>query len=97
MCPSIYALFFISVVPRLKMWTRQEGAVRLSEDDGPPAHSFLGDDEEPDDGIDDGNEDVDSGSTPFVPSVGFQGLGRTPVEVTTLEDVPPVPPTKDRT
>jgi len=70
--------------------------VRLSEDDGPPAHSFLGDDEELEDEVSDGDEDVDSDGTPFVPSVGLQILGRTPVEVTTLEDVPPVPPAKDR-
>jgi len=70
--------------------------VRLSEDDGPPAHSFLGDDEELEDEVSDVDEDVDSDGTPFVPSVGLQRLGRTPVEVTTLEDVPPVPPAKDR-
>ena len=70
--------------------------MRLSEDDGPPAHSFLGDDEELEDEVSDGDEDVDSDGTPFVPSVGLQILGRTPVEVTTLEDVPPVPPAKDR-
>jgi len=96
-CPSIYALFCISVVPRLKTWTRQEGAVRLSEDDGPPAHSFLEDDEELEDEVGGSNGDIDSGSTPFVPSVGLQRLGRPPVEVTNLEDLPPVPPAKDRT
>ncbi len=70
--------------------------MRLSEDDGPPAHSFLEDDEELEDEVG-GDEDVDSGSTPFVPSVGLQRLGRPPVEVTNLEDIPPVPPAKDRT
>jgi hypothetical protein len=29
---------------RLKTWTRSEGQIRLSEDDGPPAREFLEDD-----------------------------------------------------
>ena len=29
---------------RLKILTRTEGTIRLSEDDGPPANEFLGDD-----------------------------------------------------
>lgn len=32
------------VFVRLKTFTRTEGAIRLSEDDGPPASEFLGDD-----------------------------------------------------
>ncbi|CCM00714.1 uncharacterized protein FIBRA_02754 [Fibroporia radiculosa] len=32
------------VAHQLNTWTRKEGAVRLSEDDGPPAHEFLDDD-----------------------------------------------------
>ena len=71
--------------------------MRLSEDDGPPAHSFLEDDEELEGEVGDGNEDVDSASPPFVPSVGLQRLGRSQVEGTIFEDVPPVPPAKDRT
>jgi len=89
------------VVHQLKTWTRQEGAVRLSEDDGPPAHSFLGDDEELEDEFGDDYEDNDNGSRresrPFVPPVGLQSFARTPLEVTSLENVPPVPPPKDRT
>jgi hypothetical protein len=34
---------------RLKTWTRQEGTIRLSVDDGPPAAVFLGDDDDDDD------------------------------------------------
>ncbi|KAG9310955.1 hypothetical protein JVU11DRAFT_8830 [Chiua virens] len=30
---------------QLKTWTRQEGQIRLSEDDGPAATEFLADDE----------------------------------------------------
>lgn len=71
--------------------------MRLSEDDGPPAHSFLEDDEELEDEVGDGNEDVDSDSTPFVPLVGLHRLGRPQVEGTIFEDVPPVPTAKDRT
>jgi hypothetical protein len=75
--------------------------VRLSEDDGPPAHSFLGDDDDQEGEVGAvGEEDNDSGnrreSTPLVPSVGLQRSGRL-VEVTGLEDVPPVPPPKDLT
>jgi hypothetical protein len=87
------------IVPRLKTWTRQEGALRLSEDDGPPAHSFLGDDEEQEElgGV---YEEYGGGnrreSTPRVPTVGLQRPARTLVEVTSLEDSPPVPPPKDR-
>ncbi|KAH8114823.1 hypothetical protein DFH11DRAFT_1589901 [Phellopilus nigrolimitatus] len=36
------------VAHQLKTWTRDEGRVRLSEDDGPPARSFVEDDEEDD-------------------------------------------------
>ena len=34
------------IFSRLKTWTRREGAVRLSIDDGPPAAEFLEDDDE---------------------------------------------------
>jgi hypothetical protein len=57
----------------------------------------LEDDEELEDEVGGGNEDVDGGSTPFVPSVGLQRLGTPPVEATNLQDIPPVPPAKDRT
>ncbi|KAF8841878.1 hypothetical protein BDN67DRAFT_481184 [Paxillus ammoniavirescens] len=32
---------------QLKTWTTQEGQIRLSEDDGPPATEFLADDDVP--------------------------------------------------
>jgi len=34
------------VAHQLKTWSRGEGRIRLSEDDGPPARSFVEDDEE---------------------------------------------------
>ncbi|KIM41857.1 hypothetical protein M413DRAFT_139366 [Hebeloma cylindrosporum] len=39
---------------RLKTFTRAEGTIRLSEDDGPPASEFLGDD------FDEDNEHLDA-------------------------------------
>jgi len=42
---------------RLKTITRQEGRIRLSEDDGPPAHEFL-EDEHIDDALELGEGDV---------------------------------------
>jgi len=42
---------------RLKTLTRPEGRIRLSEDDGPPATEFLGDDYDEDD------EPLDSNDT----------------------------------
>lgn len=47
---SLYPFYSNNVRRRLKTWTGNEGRIRLSEDDGPPAHSFVGDD---DDDIDD--------------------------------------------
>ncbi|TFY65297.1 hypothetical protein EVG20_g5647 [Dentipellis fragilis] len=39
---------------QLKTWSRREGNIRLSIDDGPPAHSFLEDEYDVDnDGLDD--------------------------------------------
>lgn len=38
---------------RLKTWTGQEGNIRLSVDEGPPAHEFLEDD------YDEDNEDLE--------------------------------------
>lgn len=95
----IHPPFLISVVHRLKTWTRQEGAVRLSEDDGPPAHSFLGDDEEQEGEVgyySEGGGGNRRESTPLVPTVKLQRPARTLAEVTSLEDVPPAPPPKDR-
>ena len=44
---------------RLKTWRRREGNIRLSEDDGPPAHTFLEDEYDDDnDGINIGGEDL---------------------------------------
>jgi hypothetical protein len=34
---------------QLKTWTRSEGRIRLSEDDGPPAAEFLGNGDDDDD------------------------------------------------
>ncbi|KAJ3742843.1 hypothetical protein DFH05DRAFT_1400430, partial [Lentinula detonsa] len=36
---------------QLKTITRYEGQIRLSQDDGPPAHEFLEDDESTDDAL----------------------------------------------
>lgn len=36
---------------RLKTITRSEGQIRLSQDDGPPAHEFLEDDESTEDAL----------------------------------------------
>ncbi|PAV15860.1 hypothetical protein PNOK_0871800 [Pyrrhoderma noxium] len=37
---------------QLKTWTRAEGQIRLSEDDGPPAHTFVEDSDNEDDADD---------------------------------------------
>ena len=85
---------------RLKTWTRQEGAVRLSEDDGPPAHTFLGEDDD-DDGLED--EDSESGAgddigqedARRVPDVELQRVGVPRVDSDASrvnEDTPPPPP-----
>ena len=42
---------------RLKTWTRREGRIRLSEDDGPPAREFLEDD------YDEDNEELPIGES----------------------------------
>lgn len=60
--------------------------MRLSEDDGPPAHLFLEDDEEQDEEIG-GDEDP--------PPVELQRVAITRDEITGHEAVPPVPPPKD--
>ena len=93
LCPRHFSFSFVL---RLKTWTRQEGAVRLSEDDGPPAHSFLDQVDDDDDNYeDDGDGDGNRGEDALHPSpVELQRVGITRVEVTSLEDAPPVPPPK---
>ncbi|KAI9459829.1 hypothetical protein F5148DRAFT_1287035 [Russula earlei] len=85
------------VAHQLKTWTRQEGAVRLSEDDGPPAHSFLEDDENQEEMVGEDNE-VDGrngrGSTPRVPPAEPQPQI---TRIAGLDDAPPAPPPKNRT
>jgi hypothetical protein len=72
--------------------------VRLSEDDGPPAHLFL-EDEELEDEVGDVGDIGDIGeNASHLPSpVELQSVGITRVDVTGHEDVPPAPPPKDRT
>ncbi|KAN0120617.1 hypothetical protein V8E52_004444 [Russula decolorans] len=87
------------VAHQLKTWTRQEGAVRLSEDDGPPAHLFLEDDEDEEDEVGDVDDigDIGENASHFPSPVELQSVGITRVDVTGHEDVPPAPPPKDRT
>jgi len=70
--------------------------VRLSEDDGPPAHSFLGDDEDQEDVFGEGDDDDDSlggrANSTYVPPVELIRITR----MDGPEDVPPPPPPKDR-
>jgi len=84
------------VAHQLKTWTRQEGAVRLSEDDGPPAHSFLEDDEDQEEVFEDDDDDLYSlggrENSTHVPPVELIRITR----IDGLEDVPPAPPPKDR-
>ncbi|KAF8266016.1 hypothetical protein EI94DRAFT_1587063 [Lactarius quietus] len=85
------------VAHQLKTWTGQEGAVRLSEDDGPPAHSFLREDDEEDDGS--GSDDgIGQEITGRVSPVELQRVGVPRADAPSLltnEDAPPPPP-KDR-
>ena len=53
MAPPIRLFPIIDYFFRLKTFTRTEGTIRLSEDDGPPAREFLGDD------FDEDNEHLD--------------------------------------
>jgi hypothetical protein len=85
---------FLACDFRLKTWTRQEGAVRLSEDDGPPSHLFLGDDYDvPEEGEERYNDDsaanIPQGDTSSVPPIALQRVG------TMGEDEIPTPPPKD--
>jgi hypothetical protein len=79
--------------------------VRLSEDDGPPSHSFLGDDYEAPGGDEEGY-DVGGGggngpeNTNRAPPVALQRVGTMRPEAPSLsmgEDVSPSPPPKDQT
>ncbi|EKM75376.1 hypothetical protein AGABI1DRAFT_46508, partial [Agaricus bisporus var. burnettii JB137-S8] len=47
------------VAHKLKAITRQEGGIRLSEDDGPPAREFLEDDDDEDNEVLPGNNSDD--------------------------------------
>ncbi|KAI0296972.1 hypothetical protein B0F90DRAFT_997028 [Multifurca ochricompacta] len=90
------------VAHQLKDWTRQEGAVRLSEDDGPPAHSFIRDDDDDDD--DDVQENDDEGgssdrrpeNTRRVSSTELQTVGVPRLGVSGLPVVVPTPTPKNR-
>ena len=42
----------LMIVRRLKTWTHREGNIRLSEDDGPPSHVFVGNDDDDEDADD---------------------------------------------
>ena len=73
--------------------------MRLSEDDGPPAHLFLGDDDELGEEL--GDEDLASvirgNASRVPPAVELQTVTITRDEVAGHEAVPPIPPPKDRT
>jgi hypothetical protein len=72
--------------------------VRLSEDDGPPAHLFLEDGEEQDNEVGDGDGIGHIGGDEHLPSpVELQSVGITRVDAIGHEDVPPAPPPKDLT
>jgi hypothetical protein len=59
---------------------------------------FLGDDEEQDDEVGDGDVIGDIGEDAHLPSpVELQSVGITRVDVIGHEDVPPAPPPKDLT
>ncbi|EGN94833.1 hypothetical protein SERLA73DRAFT_187901 [Serpula lacrymans var. lacrymans S7.3] len=63
---------------QLKTWSRQEGAIRLSQDDGPSAAEFLEDDYD---------EDVGSIDEPLVPKPGQHPMARRETE----RELPPIP------
>lgn len=72
--------------------------MRLSEDDGPPAHLFLGDDEDQDGDIGDDDEigSIRRNASRVPPPVELQTVTTTRDEVTDYDAVPPAPPPKDR-
>ncbi|KAI0263215.1 hypothetical protein BC834DRAFT_827914, partial [Gloeopeniophorella convolvens] len=76
------------VAHQLKTWTRQEGAVRLSEDDGPSASSFLEDED-----LDDDSDELES--APRLPSAELQSMGRSRAEASADLGIPPAPPAKE--
>jgi hypothetical protein len=86
---------------RLKTWTRQEGAVRLSEDDGPPAHTFLEEDDdelEEEDSESGADDDIRQEGTRRAPGVELQTVGVPRGDAPSLlvnEDAP-LPPPKGR-
>ena len=49
----LYSNVLLNFTHRLKTWREPEGRIRLSQDDGPPAHEFIGDD------YDEDNENLD--------------------------------------
>lgn len=53
-------IFFFFFINRLKTWTRREGGIRLSEDEGPAASGFFEEDE-----FDEDNEELDQGDEPL--------------------------------
>ena len=70
--------------------------MRLSEDDGPPAHLFLEDDEELEDEVgDDDMSNIRGNASHAPPSVELQTVAIRRDEVTGHEAVPPAPPPKD--
>ena len=71
--------------------------MRLSEDDGPPAHLFLEDDEELEDEVcdDDDMGNIRGNASHAPPSVELQTVAIRWDEVTGHEAVPPAPPPKD--
>ena len=73
--------------------------MRLSEDDGPPAHLFLEDDEEQEDGVGDGDDigGIGENASDLPSPVELQSVGLTRVDVTGYGDVRPAPPPKDQT
>lgn len=71
--------------------------MRLSEDDGPPAHLFLGDDEEQEGEVRDDDEigNIRGNALHEPPPVELQTVAMRRDEVTSHEAVPPIPPPKD--
>lgn len=62
----------------MKTWTRSEGNIRLSEDDGPPSTEFLDDDDDDDDdGLewDNGDDEPLSDRTQKPRKPAMPGLG----------------------
>ncbi|OCH92536.1 hypothetical protein OBBRIDRAFT_773170 [Obba rivulosa] len=83
------------VAHQLKTWTRKDGAIRLSVDDGPTAREFLEDDYDEDNaGIaDDEPLAFTAQRLKAGPEVGGEGPRRDAVDLLE-EDVPPASPPK---